>query len=631
MPTPSLKDYRADIDGLRAVAVVSVVLFHAFAQWIPGGFIGVDIFFVISGFLISGHIFNDLKDGRFSFANFYAKRVVRIFPALIVVLLSTWCVAWYLLFNDELKQLGNHLSRAAVFLSNFLLWHESGYFDNAAETKILLHLWSLAIEEQFYILWPVTLFAVWRWPRARWWLMLGISVASFATNAWWSLRDLTQDFYSPLTRFWELTLGALLAYRPYANGFQNLTTRQAHACSVFGFVVLAIALGLIDQSKAFPGYWALLPVLGAVLLLAAGPSGVLNQWVLSNPWMVGLGVISYPLYLWHWPVFSMVRVVQGEQASLIARLSMVGLSVCLAWMTYRWVEVPIRFQIKHAYKTWVLSLGMVCIGVLGYVTYKADGFAQRDVMRAERVHNQGDLGHDVFHRYFQDHFQACSETRIAATAGSWHGMVRCFQSYKSTQFDVALVGDSHAEHLFIGLAEAMPDKNVVFYSKPSMPLLSDAQFATVFDVVIQPNNYGTVVLTANWRPKIKNGTLSQFEQDLDHTVGRLLAAGKKVYVLSDVPQFAFDPQKCKYQRPLSGEVTCEMPRQEVQQQLNTYWGAVTRVQKKHPSLRVMDLTDLFCTSEACQMAREGVLHYRDNNHLNIPGSQYLGFKIFENL
>lgn len=631
MRTPSIAAYRADIDGLRAVAVASVVLFHAFPQWISGGFIGVDIFFVISGFLISGHIFKDLHEGRFSFANFYAKRVVRIFPALIVVLLSTWCASWYLLFNDELKQLGNHLSRATVFLSNFLLWHESGYFDNAAETKVLLHLWSLAIEEQFYIVWPVTLCVVWRWPHVRWWVMLCISVTSFATNVWWSSRDMTQDFYSPLTRFWELTLGALLAYRPYTKGFQNFTFQQAHMASVLGSVVLVIGLGVIDQSKVFPGYWAVLPVLASVLLLGAGPCSVLNQRVLSHPWMVQLGAISYPLYLWHWPIFSITRVVQGEQASVIARLLMVGMSVCLAWVTYRWIEEPIRFQIKHAYKTGLLTLGMVCVGVLGYATYKADGFPQREVMNVERVRNQGDIGHDVFHQYFQNHFEACSETRIAATAGRWHGMVRCFQSHKSTQFDVALVGDSHAEHLFIGLAQSMPDKNVVFYSKPSMPLIRDDEFATVFDVVMQPNNYGTVVLMANWAPKVKKGALSQFEQDLDHTVGRLLAAGKKVYVLSDVPQFAFDPQKCKYQRPLSGEVKCEMSRQEAQQQLDTYWGAVMQVQKKHPSLRVMNLTDLFCTSETCEMAKQGVLHYRDNNHLNISGSQYLGFRIFENL
>jgi hypothetical protein len=139
------------------------------------------------------------------------------------------------------------------------------------------------------------------------------------------------------------------------------------------------------------------------------------------------------------------------------------------------------------------------------------------------------------------------------------------------------------------------------------------------------------VLTANWASKIKNSSLSVFEKNLDNTVGQLLAGGKTVYVLSDVPQFAFDPQKCKYQRPLSGGVKCEMPRQEAQQQLNTYWDVVTRVQNKHPSLRMIDLTNLFCTSETCQMANQGMLYYRDNNHLNIPGSQYVGFKIFANL
>jgi SGNH domain (fused to AT3 domains) len=450
-------------------------------------------------------------------------------------------------------------------------------------------------------------------------------------SAWCSSHDLIQDFYSPLTRFWELTIGALLAYWPYVKSYQNLIIRQGHAYSVIGGLILLIALYVIDQSKEFPGYWVALPVLASVFLLGAGSESVLNKRVLSHPWMVKLGIISYPLYLWHWPIFSMVRVVQGEQASVIERLLMVGVSVCFAWATYRWVEIPIRFQIKHAYKIWLLLFVMTCIGVLGYVTYKADGFPRRDVMGAERIFNQGDLGHDEFHQYFQEHFESCVESSISNTAGKWHGMVRCFQSQKSSLFDVVLVGDSHAEHLFIGLAEAMPDKNVVFYSKPGMPLMAEREFATVFDLVMQTNNYSTVVLAANWAPKIKKDSLHLFEKDLGDTVSKLLTAGKKVYVLSDVPQFAFDPQKCKYQRPLSGGVKCEMPRQEAELQLNKYWDVVKQTQKKYPSLQVIELTNLFCTSEICQMANQGVLLYRDNNHLNIRGSRYVGLDISNSL
>lgn len=182
MSAQSSADYRADIDGLRAFAVMSVVVFHAFPSLLPGGFVGVDVFFVISGFLISGIMFNALQAGTFTFSDFYARRVKRIFPALTLVLLASFAFAWFVLFNDELKQLGNHMLRAAVFLSNFILWHESGYFDNAAETKPLLHLWSLGIEEQFYIVWPVVVWALWRCKTWRAPLMVAVAVGSFAWN-----------------------------------------------------------------------------------------------------------------------------------------------------------------------------------------------------------------------------------------------------------------------------------------------------------------------------------------------------------------------------------------------------------------------------------------------------------------
>jgi len=203
--------YRPDIDGLRAIAVLSVLMFHGFPDSLPGGFVGVDIFFVISGFLITNIIWSEQLEGKFSIGNFYARRARRIFPALILVLTACAVFGWFILFEDEYKQLGNHILRAGVFLINFQLWKESGYFDAQAELKPLLHLWSLSIEEQFYIIWPLLLGLLIRYCRSPHFWLWAFFAASYIWNIYQSLDDPAQDFYSPLTRFWELTAGGILA------------------------------------------------------------------------------------------------------------------------------------------------------------------------------------------------------------------------------------------------------------------------------------------------------------------------------------------------------------------------------------------------------------------------------------
>lgn len=204
--------YRPDIDGLRAIAVLAVVAFHAFPNWIKGGFIGVDIFFVISGYLISTIIFESLDKGTFSFSEFYARRITRIFPALLLVLVACLTFGWFVLLADEYKQLGKHTAGGAGFVSNFLLWNEAGYFDNSAETKPLLHLWSLGIEEQFYILWPLLLWFFWKRNFNLFIITIAVAIASFILNIEGVKHDMVATFYSPQSRFWELLSGSLLAW-----------------------------------------------------------------------------------------------------------------------------------------------------------------------------------------------------------------------------------------------------------------------------------------------------------------------------------------------------------------------------------------------------------------------------------
>ncbi|MFH0130431.1 acyltransferase family protein [Variovorax sp. VaC1] len=335
--------YRADIDGLRAVAVASVVVYHAFPGLLPGGFIGVDIFFVISGFLITTIILQSHAAADFSYREFYARRIRRIFPALMLVLAATLAFGWYVLLSREFAELGKQVAGGASFVANFVFWSEAGYFDTASEVKPLLHLWSLGIEEQFYIFWPLLLGIAWRrrWPIVR--VLWALAALSFLVNVLTIHPFRTAAFYSPASRFWELMAGAILAGMRLAPASAPKPWRS-HAQSVLGVGLIVLGLVAVRSDKAFPGWWALLPVLGAASCIAAGPLGVLNKYVLSNRAMVWLGLISYPLYLWHWPLLAFARIVEGAEPPLGVRAAMVVASIALAWLTYRYVERFVRVR-----------------------------------------------------------------------------------------------------------------------------------------------------------------------------------------------------------------------------------------------------------------------------------------------
>jgi len=332
--------YRPDIDGLRAVAVLSVVGFHAFPNWVKGGFVGVDVFFVISGFLISGIIFASLESKNFSYAEFYSRRIKRIFPALLLVLAFTQAVGWYVLLTNEYSQLGKHVASGVGFFSNFSLWQEAGYFDSGPDTKPLLHLWSLGIEEQFYIFWPLLLGFVWRRKFNFLTITLLVALASFAVNIYTVRSQPVAVFYSPLSRFWEVMIGGMLAY--LALHKPHYLVRQPNWQSACGLLLLAAGFALLDQESRFPGWWALLPTLGTFLVISAGPQAWLNRHVFGNKILVWVGLISFPLYLWHWPLLSFVRIVEGGALDKEIRVGVVALSITLAWLTYTFLEKSVR-------------------------------------------------------------------------------------------------------------------------------------------------------------------------------------------------------------------------------------------------------------------------------------------------
>src|SRR4051794_22392012 len=364
--------YRPDIDGLRAFAVLSVVLYHAFPKVVTGGFVGVDIFFMISGFLISKILLIEMTEHRFSFTTFYGRRIRRIFPALAVCLAAVLALGFVSLMPSELAQLGKHAFFGAAFLSNIVLWSESGYFDNAASLKPLLHLWSLGIEEQFYIFWPALLWLAFRMKAKVGRLLAVLFLASFALNIALSITNIADDFYLPVSRFWELLAGAGLAWRP-----PTLTPIVRSWTSFVGLAALLTSASLFTPGMSFPGWPALLPVAGAAAVIVAGPEATVNRIVFSNRAVVFVGLMSYPLYIWHWPLISYAYVIRlGKAPTPLMATALVAVSFLLAWATYRFVEFPVRFG--HRYRrTQIVVACVAALGACGLAVWTKSGFPER--------------------------------------------------------------------------------------------------------------------------------------------------------------------------------------------------------------------------------------------------------------
>lgn len=375
--------YRPDIDGMRALAVLAVVAYHYSPADFPGGFIGVDIFFVISGYLITGILVRAVEDNEFPtfrglLSDFYQRRIRRIFPTLILVLSACLLIGWLVLFSSEYKNLGKYVAAGAGYVENFVLWSEAGYFDHASIDKTLLHLWSLAVEEQFYIAWPLILWVI---TRRRWPLLgsiAGLAAVTFMLNV--SLvftGHTTQAFFSPLPRTWELMVGAWLAvaHRHHVAWLSHSRSSQ----SLIGIALIGAGFAVIEPTSAFPGFWALLPVLGTALIINAGPIPFLNERLLSWRPVVWVGLISYPLYLWHWALLSLVVIVFGNSVPAFrheSRLILAAVSILLAWFSYRYFEHPIR-RSQRGFTAVSLAAVVAFLGLAGLAISMASGIPDR--------------------------------------------------------------------------------------------------------------------------------------------------------------------------------------------------------------------------------------------------------------
>lgn len=604
--------YRPDIDGLRAFAVLVVVGFHAFPAAFPAGFIGVDVFFVISGYLITSIIRADLAGGRFSLAGFYSRRIRRIFPALLLVLGACLAAGWFLLLADEYWELGKHVAAGAGFASNLVLLSESGYFDTVSEKKILLHLWSLAIEEQFYLVWPILLLMLTRLRAAG--AAIGVLIlASLALSLHEVHTDRVLAFFSPASRSWELLLGALLAIAEGGRGalLQRLRQRFAEALSAVGFLLLILGMVFIRRHSAFPGGWALLPTLGAACVIAAGPGARLNRHLLAARPAVWIGKISYPLYLWHWPLLAFGFVLAAGQPTLTMRWAAVGLAFVAAWITFQFVEKPVRHS-RRALLAVGLAGAMVVVGATGFALLITEGAPDRAVARTPALH-PGDIGHAQFMKTMHALPNYCQQYAQFP--------YQCFQTQPGmVKPKLAIFGDSHAEHLGLGLAEQLPSMNVVVFSAMDLPSLdTEGNRRLVSDIAGDPRIVAVVVVAA-WYVRLTPAAQAGFQADLVSLAGHLKGPGRAVYFAEDVPHFHFSPEHCKYKDLPGRSHGCAEARAFLDAQRAIYRPALERA--AHDSgVGMIDIADSFCPGDNCSMIIDGLLAFRDTNHLGIQGSR----------
>jgi len=465
--------FRRDVNGLRALAVASVVAFHVDRAAVPGGFVGVDIFFVISGYLISRILFAELRDGAFSLRDFYAKRVRRIFPALIVVMTVVWGAGWILLDPPAFAELGRQQREAAFFSLNFHEIAASGYFDLAAEARPLLHLWSLSIEKQFYIVWPALLILLFRWPRLVAPTILLIFAGSLAVDLVLTARDPTKAFYLPWSRAWELALGAMVAEREMFPGGQTrppfvcrllerspalFSLEGADLAFLFGVALMISAVFLLDDAQPFPGWRALIPTLGCALALA-NPKSRWAERLLDGRAAQWLGGISYPLYLWHWPLLSFAFIEWGPSASPVIRVALAGVAILLAWLTARFIERPTSASFRRQALGVVatLTLAMIGCGAVGALTKSANGFASRYPPGIAALFDFPPRGlADALYRAGQCFYdRRDSQNSLATLRDRLIGQFAeagCATPRDAGKPTILILGDSHGAHLYPGIA-----------------------------------------------------------------------------------------------------------------------------------------------------------------------------------
>lgn len=646
--------YRADIDGLRAIAVLSVVFFHAGLTGFTGGFVGVDIFFVISGFLITSILIRDIEAGRFSLARFYQRRTKRIIPALVAVWIGVGCFGYFALLPKDLSDLGFSLATSALFISNLFFFADTGYFASASEYKPLLHTWSLSIEEQFYLVWPLALFAVWRWlpRRAGMAVVVVMVVASLAYAQIRVSGDPDAAFYLIPSRFWELGLGALLACFMIRHAPGPWVARYA---SAVGLTLIVGSIAFLDKSVPFPGVAAFPACAGAALVIYGGASseGIAVRCLSWRP-LVFIGLISYSLYLWHWPVFSYMHIVRGE-VGIEGAVFGVLLSLALAVLSWRFIERPFRGDLlgRMASRTiiWGGAVPVMVAVLIASIVVDKSGMPER--LPKEAV----EYGKLV--RGFDPIYEACQNKEEFAFDAH---LVDCVFGARGDGIDFLVYGDSHAQHLVPGLnlqaREAGLTGGIIAEGgcppmwRDELRMLSRGKVSQkcsrvrrAFHRALEEfESVKFVLIAARWdlyalnRSAKKGGSgvflegrrgrstsVEVMENDLDALLTGLRKRGIKSALMGQVVPLGWPGQSCVRQALIHGGdlSACRPARVEVLQRLSGGRALGQRIARTNDDVVWIDPYDAMCSDLGCLTRWGSITGYRDDDHLNPRGSRAL--------
>ncbi|HEV8331018.1 MAG TPA: acyltransferase family protein [Steroidobacteraceae bacterium] len=628
--------YRPDVDGLRAIAVLSVILFHVDASLLPGGFVGVDIFFVISGFLISRNILEELARGRFSIGEFYRRRVKRIAPPMLIVVGVTLLAAQLLMLPEDIERAADSALWSLASLANVFFWthHDGGYFAAASHDQPLLHLWSLGVEEQFYILWPLLLLLV---HRARW-LFLGaglVALASFALGEIVFARDPSFAYYMLPTRAGELLLGGMVALASLRGVERRLPAAAVTPIALLGLALMVAPLFMLSEESVFPGVLAAPPTLGTALLILAGhcAQNPISRALSLRP-LVWIGLVSYSAYLWHWPLLALYRYGGHAQLGAAPGVVLVAATFALAWMTYRFIETParrsrgsVRQVVSRQYVIPALALA-----ALSLVVMKLDGFGwrsdeYRQALAAARQATRPAHQYDY----------VCQRMQISPADLSNPACVLGPAPHDRPQ--AILWGDSNAAH-YIGVVGAFAElsdfsfRNLAIGACP--PLFSDptafvasrrtadclAAAAPVRDTV---RRFPVVIVSASYTAYLAES--AEFLDAFEATVRALANEGRLVIVIGKAPVIEAYDRRCREKALTYPLMDCRPFTAPQDPDVTAANARLRDFAARMPRVEYFDVTDYLCSAGRCSPFEGDRPLYYDSGHLSMPASWDLGKRI----
>ena len=624
--------YRAEIDGLRALAVILVILYHAGFKLFSGGYVGVDVFFVISGYLITTIILAELEGETFSLIYFYERRARRILPALFLVMFACLPFVWFWLLPDAIKQFSQSLVAVSTFASNILFWRTSGYFDAVTELKPLIHTWSLAVEEQYYILFPLFLMLTWKLGK-RWivGLLVLVFLFSLAGAQWLSATHASFAFYMLPTRSWELLIGAFIAFYYSRHNIEKHNKIIEQLGSLIGLLLIAYSVFTYNNQTPFPSIYALLPTLGAALIIIFATHKTVVGKLLGLKPLVAIGLISYSAYLWHQPMFAFVRVRSFDEPSIYLMGILIVLSFVLAFLSWKYVEIPFRNKYRIS-RNKVFAYGVVCsilfigIGGYGYITTKKveEKIASHTIqIQNKKIMLLGDshAGH-----------LATGLQKIYGDQITIRSFAGCIPFYNVDRYDSRFTPGNCAKKINhqLNIFESDDRYELIIFSTMGPVYLDGTTFKD--GDIARVTGLG-VELVNN---KAEKDRWKVFEIGMRDTLTKLTSIkSKKIIYALDIPELGIEAKKCYAPKKfitiantrfgIGSDYTfedCKQTRLEFDERTNRFHSMVKKILADFPNVVLFDPTSLFCDAEFCYGFKDGNKLYIDQDHLSEFGSEY---------